>query len=95
MKRYPGTAVLRNRCDRNYFLSGISLFETHFAQNDAPFTINKNYAKRLREKRSTFRDLSGTKKYLRFVFISPYGLTENGYSQELVPQSISVAELYE
>jgi hypothetical protein len=55
----------------------IHLCEMKFYQ--APFTITKAYADELRERRVQFSELTGTRKSVYLLFVSPFGLAENPY----------------
>lgn len=70
----------------------IDLVEAKF--HDEPFSITKAYAAQLREKRRRFREATGTRKLLRIVMLTPYGVVPGGYAEELVPQSIVLEDLY-
>jgi hypothetical protein len=55
----------------------IHLCEMKFYQ--APFTITKAYADELRERRVQFSELTGTRKSVYLLLVSPFGLSENPY----------------
>ena len=70
----------------------IDLVEAKF--HNEPFVLTKAYAAQLREKRRRFRTATGTRKFLRFVFLTPYGVAPGGYAQELVQQSVVLEDLW-
>ncbi|MCU0374102.1 MAG: ATP-binding protein [Chitinophagaceae bacterium] len=55
----------------------IHLCEMKFYQ--APFTLTKAYADELRERKVHFKELTGTRKSVYLLFLSPFGLSENPY----------------
>ena len=61
---------------------------------DGPFTVTKEYAAKLRNKRTIFKEKTGTLKNLSLVIISTFGLTQNEYSLELVDNSIDLEALF-
>lgn len=56
----------------------INLCEMKFCQDE--FVIDSDYDKRLRERVSVFRKVTGTKKSIQNVFITTYGVKANAYS---------------
>lgn len=58
-----------------------------------PYVITKDYDEHLRERCQTFRVLTKTRKALRFVFITTYGLHPNMYAHS-IPNSITMEELF-
>lgn len=70
----------------------IDLCEMKFTEG--PFTITKAYAEQLRRKLQIFRDATGTRKALHLVFVTSYGVTDNGHARELVDQSILMDALF-
>lgn len=71
----------------------MNLIEIKFSQG--PFTIDKKYAAELRQKRETFRAVSGTKKNLFLTFLTTHGLTENAYAAELAQASIPTSAMFQ
>ncbi len=71
----------------------INLCELKFSIN--PFSISKSYAENLRNKVSSFRDETQTRKALFLTFVSTYGLTQNPYTTALVQNDISMDALFE
>lgn len=61
---------------------------------DGPFTITKEYAAKLRNKRTVFKEQTGTLKNLSLVIISSFGLNQNEYSLELIDNSIELEDLF-
>lgn len=55
----------------------IHLCEMKFYQG--PFTIKKTYADELREVKMKFKELTGTRKSVYLLFVSPFGIAENEY----------------
>ena len=70
----------------------INLVEIKFY--DAPYTIVKSEANKLRQRRAAFRELTGTNKSVLLTFISPYGLKRNEYASELIPNEITINPLF-
>ena len=70
----------------------ISLCEIKFSQN--PFTIDKSYAERLRQKASAFREQTKTRKHIQLVIIASMGLKQNVHSQSLNAYAITLQDLF-
>jgi len=79
--------LLLDRADRV-----INLCEMKFY--DGPFTISKDYAARLRERKVRFRESSGTRKSTFITMITTFGLTPNAYSAELVQNQVTLDDLF-
>jgi hypothetical protein len=82
----PGAQIdlLIDRADET-----ITLCEMKFSEG--VFTIDKRYAEELRQKRETFRRMTGTRKNLFVAMVTTYGVADNAYAKELVAGSV-VAE---
>ena len=70
----------------------INICEMKFS--DKTYTITKAYAQNLRNKMASFSESAKTKKALLLVFVSPYGLTENMYKNELVFRDLDADALF-
>jgi hypothetical protein len=70
----------------------ISLCEMKFS--DGQFTIDKSYAAELRQKRDTFRRISGTRKNIFLTMVTTFGIVDNAYAKELVANSVLADELF-
>lgn len=70
----------------------INLCEMKFY--NAEFSIDKKYAKELRNKVSSFSKYTKTKKNVFLTFITSYGLKTNEYSLELVHNELTVDDLF-
>lgn len=70
----------------------ISLCELKFSEG--PFTIDKSYAAELRQKRDTFRHITGTRKSLFLTMVTTFGIADNAYAKELVTNSVLADELF-
>ena len=70
----------------------ISICEMKFSEG--PFTIDKAYAAELRQKRDTFRRITGTRKNLFLTMVTTFGVVENAYAKELVTHSVLADELF-
>jgi len=88
-KEIPGTQIdlLIDRRDQT-----INLCEIKFSETE--FTIDKAYAKVLRQKMDTFTKVSKTRKNIFLTLISPFGLKRNEYSSELIQQSLDINDLF-
>jgi hypothetical protein len=86
----PGTQI-DMLIDRND--SVINLCEIKF-YNDQ-FIITKDYAEKLRQKRSVFKAVSKTKKQIFITFISTFGIIENKHSAGLIDNIIELDALFE
>jgi predicted AAA+ superfamily ATPase len=61
---------------------------------DGPFTFTKAYAMEMRQKMTTFREVSGTRKQIALTMITAFGLQQNEHSLGLVQQSITMDSLF-
>lgn len=61
---------------------------------DAPFTITKDYANKLRLKIANFRETTKTKKNLFLTMVSTYGIAKNEFSSSLVQNQIVLNDLF-
>lgn len=59
----------------------------------APFSIDKSYSERLRQKTSAFKSATGTKKAIILTLISTYGLAPGMYS-DLIQNDITMDALF-
>lgn len=71
----------------------INLCEMKFY--NAPFTIDKAYANKLRSKISEFQNASRTRKGTHLVMITTFGTKKNAYSLELVQKDLTMDCLFE
>lgn len=71
----------------------INLCELKF--HNGLFSINKSYAAQLRNKLTTFTELTKTRKQVFLTFISTFGLKPNKHSLGLVDSSFSMDVLFE
>jgi uncharacterized protein len=70
----------------------INICEMKFTTGE--FTINRDYANKLRQKREIFRQVTTTKKQLFLTLVCTYGLQHNQYSLGLIDQVIPLDELF-
>jgi hypothetical protein len=70
----------------------ISLCEMKFSEG--LFTIDKSYAGELRQKRDTFRRITGTRKNLFLTLVTTFGIADNAHAKELVANSVLADELF-
>jgi uncharacterized protein len=61
---------------------------------DGPFTFTKAYAMEMRQKITTFREVTGTRKQIALTMITAFGLQQNEHSLGLVQQAISMEALF-
>jgi uncharacterized protein len=61
---------------------------------DGPFTFTKAYAMEMRQKITTFREVSGTRKQIALTMITAFGLHQNEHSLGLVQQAITMEALF-
>jgi len=85
----PGAQIdlLIDRADNT-----ISLCEMKFSEGQ--FTIDKPYAGELRQKRDTFRRVTGTRKNIFLTLVTTFGIVDNAYAKELVANSVLADELF-
>jgi len=77
--------------DRKDFV--ITMCEMKFSET--AFTIDKNYAADLENKKEVFKRHSKTKKSIFQAFITSFGLKNNDYAKRLVQNSITMDTLFE
>lgn len=70
----------------------VNLCEVKFSV--APFTIDKAYAEKLRNKIGAFRTETGTKKSVFLTMITSFGVKENMYSGGLVQGKVVLGDLF-
>ena len=70
----------------------INLCEMKYS--DAEFVIDKGYASILRQRRETFRRVTGTRKNLFLTFVTTHGVKNNAYGLELVDASVTLDALF-
>lgn len=70
----------------------INLCEMKFSA--AEYTITKPYANELRNKSSTFRLASNTKKNIFITMITTFGIKQNPYSLELIQKELTADALF-
>ena len=61
---------------------------------DKPFTIDKEYAKRLEIKLKVFQIQTQTKKQIFLAFISASGIKKTLYSEELLSHVVTLDDLF-
>jgi len=72
--------------------ASINLCEMKFS--DGEVTIDKAYAGELRNKRDTFRRVTGSRKTLLVTLITTHGLRNNAYARELVDKALTMDALF-
>jgi AAA+ ATPase superfamily predicted ATPase len=70
----------------------INLFEIKFSME--PFTINKAYAQKLRQKIAVFKAATKTKKAIYLTMITTYGIHQNTHSMGLVQNDLQMDMLF-
>ena len=71
----------------------VSICEIKHSENE--FSINKKYSTELENKIRIFSDTFKTRKHLFLVMITTFGLKSNQYSQKIVSNEVSLAELFQ
>jgi hypothetical protein len=61
---------------------------------DKFFSINKDYAEKLRRKIKIFKEKTETKKQIFLAIISANGLKKNDYSDELISTTVTIDDLF-
>jgi uncharacterized protein len=79
--------LLIDRADRVINICEIKFY-------DAPFTITKEYAAKLRMAIAKFRTATKTRKSLFLTMITTYGLEKNIYSNELAQNEVTLDDLF-
>ena len=69
----------------------INLCEIKFS--DEPYRVTKEYDASLRNKIGTFKYATNTRKAVRLVMITSYGLVENAYSNS-IPNKLTMDDLF-
>jgi uncharacterized protein len=70
----------------------ITLCEIKYSQK--PFSITKEYAKKLEQRVEIFKKVTGTTKQIFTVMISANGIKENKYSDELISGVVTLDDLF-
>ena len=70
----------------------INLCECKFSLHN--FTIDKDYAEKLRAKVAIFKAVTGTRKSVFLTFITTYGVERNSYAQQLVRNEVVLDDLF-
>ena len=70
----------------------VNIFEIKYY--NAEFTINENYANKLREKMRVFQEATKTKKYLMLTMITIFGIKKNKHSLGLVEKVLELEDLF-
>ena len=70
----------------------INICEMKFSNDNYP--ISKSYADNLKKKLRVFKGATETKKALQLIFITPYGIVRNNYSDTLVHHELTAAALF-
>ena len=61
---------------------------------DNTFVIDKKYAENLRNKKTTFKSITKTRKQLFFTLVTTYGLKQNEHSIGLIEQAVTINDLF-
>jgi hypothetical protein len=70
----------------------INLCEMKFSESE--FTIDAGYAKILRQKKDTFKNITGTKKNIFITMITTFGINDNSYSNDSISNSLTMDCLF-
>ncbi|MBP7554865.1 MAG: ATPase [Chitinophagaceae bacterium] len=70
----------------------INICEMKYAESE--FVIDKKYSTELENKRTVFKQATGTKKSLFLTMLTTFGLKENEYSGRLVQNSLTMDDLF-
>ena len=70
----------------------INLFEMKFYNQS--FTISKDYAQNLQNKKWTFEAATGTRKHLFLTLVTTFGITHNEHSLGLIDQVLTMDDLF-
>jgi uncharacterized protein len=70
----------------------IHLFEMKFYNK--PFTVSKEYAQNLQNKKHIFEETTKTRKHLFLTLISLFGITHNEHSMGLIDQVVTMDDLF-
>ena len=70
----------------------INICENKFTE--AEFTIDKAYAKNLRQKIDVFQKVTSTRKNVFLTMITTFGVKENEYAKELVSNYLTIEDLF-
>jgi hypothetical protein len=70
----------------------IHLFEMKFYNK--PFTVSKEYAQNLQNKKHIFEETTKTRKHLFLTLVSIFGLTHNEHSMGLIDQVVTIDDLF-
>lgn len=71
----------------------INICEMKYAESE--FMIDKKYSAELENKRTVFKQATGTRKSLFLVMLTTFGLKQNEYSERLIQNSLTMDDLFE
>lgn len=71
----------------------ITIVEFKYSQH--MITIDKDYARKLKEKILVFEQETGTKKKVSLVLVTTIGLNKNSWSEDLIDQVVTISDLFE
>ena len=86
MKKGAQIDLIIDRSDKT-----INLCEMKYAQGE--YEITKDYDAYMQQRTNVFRKVTGTRKTLVPIYITPFGLTNNMYSRRL-PRQVTVNALF-
>lgn len=72
--------------------NAITLCEIKYTKE--PFSIDKEYANKIRQKITVFEQHTGVKKQLFFAMISAYGLKKTVYSEDMISGLVTLKDLF-
>ena len=70
----------------------INLFEIKFYNKS--FTVSKDYAQILQNKKHVFEESTKTRKHLFITLVSTFGITHNEHSLGLIDQVVTLDDLF-
>ena len=70
----------------------INLCEMKYCE--AVFTIDKSYARDLRQKRDVFLRVTGTRKNVFLTMVTTFGITDNAHARELAVNPLTLEDLF-
>jgi hypothetical protein len=85
----PGTQIdlLIDRKD-----ASVNLCEMKFSESE--FTIDADYAKKLRQKKEVFKNITKTKKTIFITMITTFGIIGNSHSRDIISNELTMECLF-
>lgn len=72
--------------------ASVNLCEMKFSESD--FTVDAGYAKKLRQKKDVFQNVTKTRKTIFITMITTFGIIENSHSRDIISNELTMEHLF-